>query len=69
MVKGWGESMENQKDHLCIICKQDKEEGIRVCSEWICKECESEMVQTDVKDPKYPFFIHQLKKIWYKRDA
>jgi hypothetical protein len=26
-------------------------------------------VHTDVKDEKYPFFIHQMKQIWYKQNA
>jgi hypothetical protein len=26
-------------------------------------------VGTDVQDEKYPFFIHQLKRIWYKKNA
>jgi len=53
----------------CIICKEEKNEGIRVCEEWICTECESEIIHTDVKDPKYPYFIHQLKQVWSIKDA
>ncbi len=53
----------------CIICKQMKEEGLQICEQWICIVCELEMVKTDVKDPKYPFFIHQLKQVWYRRDV
>lgn len=61
--------MEIQKVDDCIICKQAKGEGIRICDEWICTSCETEMVLTDVKDPKYSFFITQLKQVWYKSDA
>lgn len=53
----------------CIICGQSGKEGILVVSEFICLECEAEMVRTDVKDEKYPFFIHQMRQIWYKKDA
>jgi hypothetical protein len=62
--------MEEQKNsNTCIICSQEKQEGIMICSEFICADCESEMVHTDVKDAKYPFFIHQMKQIWYKKNA
>lgn len=39
----------------CIICGQTKEHGIMIISEFICEDCEHEMVQTDVMDAKYPF--------------
>lgn len=53
----------------CIICGETGREGIVVVSEFICESCEAEMVRTDVLDEKYPFFIHRLKRIWYKKDA
>ncbi|WP_199623824.1 sigma factor G inhibitor Gin [Paenibacillus alkalitolerans] len=53
----------------CIICEQKRREGITICSEFICSDCETEMVRTDVKDAKYPFFISQMRRIWYKKDA
>ncbi len=61
--------MENETGLTCIICEQVRHEGIMICSEFICVDCEKEMVRTDVKDAKYPFFINQMKRIWYKRDA
>ncbi|SFM32535.1 Inhibitor of sigma-G Gin [Paenibacillus sp. 1_12] len=53
----------------CIICGQTKEHGIMIISEFICEDCEHEMVQTDVMDAKYPFFIRQMKRIFYKKNA
>lgn len=53
----------------CIICGQQRQEGIMIISEFICGECETEMIRTDVKDAKYPFFIHQMKRILYKKNA
>jgi uncharacterized protein (DUF983 family) len=55
--------------HRCIICEQPKLYGIMICSEFICEDCESEMIQTDVLDEKYPFFIHQMRQIWYRKNA
>lgn len=60
---------EEMKTYTCIICDQPKPDGIMICSEFICDACESEMVQTDVLDAKYPFFIHRMNKIWYKMNA
>ena len=60
---------DNRPRNKCIICGLEKQEGIVIISEFICDTCEAEMVQTDVKDAKYPFFIHQMKQIWYKKDA
>ncbi|WP_248929122.1 sigma factor G inhibitor Gin [Paenibacillus hamazuiensis] len=58
-----------QEPCTCIICGQQKKEGIMIITEFICDECEAEMVRTDVKDAKYPFFIHQMKRILYKMNA
>ncbi len=55
----------------CIICGQGKlaGEGIYIVSEFICNSCETEMVRTDVRDDKYPFFINQMKRILIKKNA
>lgn len=61
--------MMEHKQETCIICGQSKQEGIFIISEFICQSCEEEMVRTDVRDEKYPFFIHQMRQIWYKKNA
>lgn len=53
----------------CIICNKVKSEGILIVSEFICEDCEVEIVATDVQDEKYPFFIHQMKQIWVQKNA
>ncbi|CAM3674194.1 sigma factor G inhibitor Gin [Marinicrinis lubricantis] len=53
----------------CIICDGDKKEGIHIYTSFICLDCEKEIVGTDVLDLKYPFFIRQLKQIWWQKDA
>ena len=54
---------------LCIICEKKSAEGIHICGQFICDACETELVRTDVLDEKYPFFISQMKRVWYKQDA
>ncbi|GIP36307.1 sigma factor G inhibitor Gin [Paenibacillus sp. J2TS4] len=60
---------EAKQQSTCIICEQPKEEGIRIITQFICATCEEEIVHTDVQDEKYPFFIHQLRQLWYRKDA
>ncbi|WP_078378412.1 sigma factor G inhibitor Gin [Sutcliffiella halmapala] len=47
----------------CIICEEKKEMGIHLYTEFICTDCEKDMLQTDAEDPKYKFYLQQLKKI------
>jgi len=61
--------MEEHHRACCIICGEERLEGIRIVTQFICEACESEMVRTDVKDEKYPFFIHQLRQIWVRKNA
>lgn len=53
----------------CMICGRRQSEGLYIIEEFICRDCESEMVHTDVMDAKYPFFIHRMKQIWQRRNA
>jgi len=61
--------MDANNRHTCIVCGLDKEAGITIVTEFICDTCEAEMVRTDVRDEKYPFFIHQLRRIWLHKNA
>ncbi|MFD0961543.1 sigma factor G inhibitor Gin [Paenibacillus chungangensis] len=57
--------------YQCAICgnRRIEGEGIRVIYGFICEDCETEMVHTDVRDAKYPFFIHQMKQIFIEKNA
>jgi hypothetical protein len=50
----------------CIICEQPKEKGIHLYTKFICCDCEKDMIQTDTDNPKYRFYLKQLKKITNK---
>ncbi|MCM3588592.1 sigma factor G inhibitor Gin [Mesobacillus maritimus] len=53
-------------DHLgesCVICEQVKSTGIHLYTSFICAECEKGMLQTDTSDPKYKFYVEQLRKV------
>ncbi|GGK36278.1 hypothetical protein GCM10010965_31560 [Caldalkalibacillus thermarum] len=53
----------------CVICTKPKSEGIFIWHHFICRQCEEEIVACEVTDERYPFFIHQLRKIWFKEHA
>ncbi len=53
----------------CIVCGHHCLNGIAIIEQFICVQCETEMINTDVKDEKYPFFIKQMRQIWLKKDA
>jgi hypothetical protein len=61
--------MEETPLNSCIICGQPKAEGILIMSELICDDCEKEIVQTDVQDSRYPYFVSQMKQVFYTIQA
>lgn len=62
--------MEQQADSIiCMICGQHQVEGIHICEEFICVCCEREIVNTDVQDARYPFFIHRMKQMFQSKNA
>lgn len=63
------EIVEIMEHVACMICGQQQTEGIHICDEFICEECEREIVNTDVRDAKYPFFIHRMKQIFQSKHA
>lgn len=58
-----------QEAKTCIVCGEQCKDGLMIWKEFVCRSCENEMVNTDVKDEKYPFFIKQMRQIWLKKDA
>ncbi len=58
-----------RSNRRCIVCGEDRAVGIAIWEQFICHPCEQEMVHTDVRDEKYPFFIKQMRQIWLKKNA
>ncbi|HEU4964012.1 MAG TPA: sigma factor G inhibitor Gin [Bacilli bacterium] len=48
----------------CIVCTEPKERGIRIYGQFVCEECERDIVRTDVEDEKYHYYIERMKQIW-----
>lgn len=52
-----------QPEESCVICEQIKPKGIHLYTMFICTECEKELIQTETSNPKYKYFLQQLKKV------
>ncbi|QQK74244.1 sigma factor G inhibitor Gin [Salicibibacter cibarius] len=45
----------------CGVCSQESEKGFFLLSMWICLSCERKMVELDVEDPSYAWYIDRLR--------
>jgi Inhibitor of sigma-G Gin len=54
---------QSQFERKCVICDQFKPKGIHLYTSFICVECEKDLIHTETTDPKYKYFLKQLKKI------
>lgn len=50
------------QDKTCVICEEKKGKGIHLYTSFICSECENDLIKTETYDPKYKFYLDQLKK-------
>ncbi len=48
----------------CIVCQEERIRGINVCGQFICEECERQIVSTEVGDERYAYYVECLKRIW-----
>ncbi|MGH1299247.1 sigma factor G inhibitor Gin [Bacillus pretiosus] len=51
------------QNKVCIVCETERKEGIYVYNNLICYECEKDMVNTETNDPKYIYYLKQLRKL------
>lgn len=55
--------LNHENGEICIICEQKKTKGIHLYTSFICSQCERKIISTETNDPRYKFFIKQLKKV------
>ncbi|MCR3921017.1 MAG: sigma factor G inhibitor Gin [Firmicutes bacterium] len=48
----------------CLICSRPTEAGLRILTSLVCSDCEQELLNTDVTDPRYNLFVEKLKQVW-----
>jgi len=56
--------MEENRIGVCMICEQMSSGGIRIMSAFLCDACSMEIVRTDVRDQRYPFFVKQMRHMF-----
>lgn len=50
-------------EEKCSVCEQKKEEGIHLTDIYICSNCEREIVNSDVNDEFYKYYLQKLRKL------
>lgn len=50
----------------CMICDEQGIEGIHICDQLICDSCQKEILETDVTDKKYDFYLERLSRLSIK---
>ncbi|WP_274379432.1 sigma factor G inhibitor Gin [Alkalihalobacterium alkalinitrilicum] len=53
----------NQGQKHCVICEQEKSEGIHLFEYFICEKCERQIVITEPNDVYYHYYLKKMKKI------
>lgn len=64
----------NKEKTVCVICGKEHEtslsenniNGIIVNGEYICRNCEREIISTNVEENKYDSFVDKIKVVIYK---
>lgn len=51
----------------CMVCGNEKNLGIHIIDQFICEACETEIVHTDVEDPKYAEYLSKLSILNIKK--
>ena len=49
---------------ICLMCGKPADVGLRINTALLCRECEQELVTTDVTDPRYALYVARLKQAW-----
>ena len=49
---------------VCVVCERQTVEGMHILSQFICTDCEREMIGTEADDELYGFFVMRLRGIW-----
>ncbi|WDL99017.1 sigma factor G inhibitor Gin [Alicyclobacillus sp. ALC3] len=64
MTEQIGARAEPSKVETCIVCGHERTAGIHIVGQFLCTECEHDIVVSDVTDVKYRYYIERMKQIW-----
>jgi hypothetical protein len=63
IMKGILPVKEQESLQECLICEQEKENGIYLLNYFICRSCEKDIVNTEADDRGYKYYLDRLKKV------
>ena len=46
----------------CGVCKHESDQGMYLMSMWLCKDCERAIVELEIEDASYQWYVEQLRK-------
>ena len=47
----------------CVICEEQKQEGIHLYTLFICTQCEYNIIHAEVREEKYRYYVKKLKNM------
>jgi GMP synthase-like glutamine amidotransferase len=47
----------------CLVCDEKKEQVVRIHNQFICIQCEAEMIHSTAHEDLYVYFIEKLKEL------
>lgn len=50
------------KNEKCIVCGEEKNNGISIKGEFICTSCEEKIVKSDLTNDEYEVYLNIIKK-------
>ena len=56
--------MNEDEVYVCMICERAGSDGIHILSQFICSDCEAEIVNTDVEDDLYDYLVMRMRVLW-----
>lgn len=48
----------------CVICGQSKRQGLSICQQFVCDECELAIIGADSQSEDYNVLLNKLKVVW-----
>lgn len=47
----------------CVICEEQREDGIYLYTTFICTSCEYNLIHTEPREKKYNYYVNKLKQL------
>lgn len=60
-----GGRMKNTRQYgeTCMVCEEQKDRGLHILHQFICRECEQKILTAKTNDDYYKHYLSQLRKL------